>query len=79
MKKVPLTYIIGAIAATFILHRIITRKQGESTTATTNTAISNGSVAQVPTPTTPVSGTSQTILDGFDENDALKLKEELKK
>lgn len=78
MKKVPLTYIIGAIAATFILHRIFSRKQGESTTAK-NTTIANGSVAEVPNPTTPVSGTSQTILDGFNENDAQKLKEELKK
>ena len=79
MKKVPLTYIIGAIAATFILHRIFSRKQGKSTTATKNTAISNGSVANVTNPTTPVSGTSQTILDGFNENDAEKLKKELTK
>jgi len=84
MKKVPLLYIIGAIAATFILHRVITqRKQGKSIAATPNTTSTEEEEvleveAQMPNPTTPVSGTSQTILDGFNENDAQLLKEELK-
>ena len=83
MKKAPLLYIIGAIAATFILHRMIThRKQGNSIAATPTTTSNEEEVleveAQMPNPTTPVSGTSQTILDGFNENDAQLLKEELK-
>lgn len=69
MKKVPSLYIIGAFAVSFILYRIISRKQEESNSLVENNLPS----------TTPVSGTSQTILDGFNEEDAQKLKEELKK
>lgn len=69
MKKVSSIYIIGAIAVSVILYRIISRKQED-----------NGSVlSDNSSSTTPVSGTSQTILDNLNEKDAEKLKEELKK
>ncbi|MDA7669938.1 hypothetical protein N8587_01345 [Akkermansiaceae bacterium] len=69
MKKVPSLYIIGAFAVSFILYRIISRKQEESNSIEVNNLPS----------TTPVSGTSQSILDGLNEEDANQLKEELKK
>ena len=69
MKKVPSLYIIGAFAVSFILYRIISRKQEESNSIEVNNLPS----------TTPVSGTSQTILDNLNEKDAELLKQELKK
>jgi|TARA_R110002126_G_scaffold9644_1_gene43325 hypothetical protein len=69
VKKVPSLYIIGAFAVSFILYRIISRKQEESNSIEVNNLPS----------TTPVSGTSQSILDGLNEEDANQLKEELKK
>ncbi len=69
MKKVSSIYIIGAIAVSVILYRIISRKQED-----------NGSVlSDNLSSTTPVSGTSQSILDNLNEKDAEQLKEELKK
>jgi hypothetical protein len=83
MKKAPTLYIIGAFAAGFILYGIYkSRKQEESTNtplpSQEGTTPLEDSQAVEPTSTTPVSGTSQTILDGFNENDAQLLKEELK-
>ncbi|MDB9959950.1 hypothetical protein OAD75_06145 [Gammaproteobacteria bacterium] len=67
MKKVSSIYIIGAFALSFILYRVISRKQEES-------------IPTINLPsTTPVSGTSQTILDNLNEKDAELLKQELKK
>jgi len=67
VKKVSSIYIIGAFALSFILYRVISRKQEES-------------IPTINLPsTTPVSGTSQTILDNLNEKDAELLKQELKK
>jgi|TARA_B100001094_G_scaffold23202_1_gene19648 hypothetical protein len=70
LKKVSSVYIIGAFAVSFILYRIITRKQEDNSTILTKGGVSS---------TTPVSGTSQTILDNISEKDAEQLKSELKK
>ena len=74
MKNSSTLYIIGAFAAGFILHRVFnSRKQEESIP----TIPLNKDLVVAQTSTTPVSGTSQTILDGFNENEAQLLKEEL--
>jgi hypothetical protein len=70
LKKVSSVYIIGAFAVSFILYRIITRKQEDNSKILTQGGVSS---------TTPVSGTSQTILDNISEKDAEQLKSELKK
>lgn len=72
MKKVSPKYIIAAIVVSVILYRVISRKQEEEPIIPSLGDLS-------PSPTTPVSGTSQTILDNINENDAHQLKEELKK
>jgi hypothetical protein len=69
LKKVSSIYIIGAIAVSVILYRIISRKQEDNSSVLSDNSSS----------TTPVSGTSQSILDNLNEKDAQQLKEELKK
>jgi len=60
------------------LYKMLNKKDEEQTPSTDSHLKFSGGKNIEPSVTTPVSGTSQTILEGLDKNDAEQLKEELK-
>lgn len=68
-----------AIAGGFFLYKVFfSKKEAEQTRPEETHLKFSGEKTPKPRVTTPVSGTSQTILEGLDKNDAEQLKEELK-
>ena len=74
-KHLLLPLIIGGGV---FLYRMLNKKNEEQTQPEETHLKFSGGKNISPSVTTPVSGTSQTILEGLDKNDAEQLKEELK-
>lgn len=74
-KKPSLIYLIGAFAAGFALVAFFRSRKQES--VITSTPPQTGNDLDVTPSTTPVTGTSESILNELSENEANNLKQEL--